>query len=255
LKKNRKIRAFTLLEVLVSMAVFTVLMLALMQFFGAAQKIWTGTGQKNIMYENARVAMDLMSRDLQCAFYEWDRVPFLYTANDPSTSYDKIAFVTASGRVPNTNCISRLCEMQYYVGTAANLNYLMVTCTGEKTDANLDNTANWDFYRNSGSIGVAAAVFSTADTAQQVIPYVTGLKFSCYDKNMNSLSATPGFFPYSVKIDLTLLDRESYIKWVAMPSGGGDSSSDSSTTKTFRQNNERTFSRMVILGEKGQTAN
>ena len=63
---------FTLLEVLVSMGVFSLLMLALMQFFSAAQGVWERTGNKAELFDSARTAMDILANDLACAYYERD---------------------------------------------------------------------------------------------------------------------------------------------------------------------------------------
>ena len=63
---------FTLLEVLVSMGVFALLMLALMQFFSAAQGVWERTGNKAELFDSAKTAMDIIANDLACAYYEID---------------------------------------------------------------------------------------------------------------------------------------------------------------------------------------
>ena len=70
----RKIKKsfFTLLEVLVSMGVFSLLMLALMQFFSAAQGVWERTGNKAELFESAKTTMDIIADDLTCAYYEMD---------------------------------------------------------------------------------------------------------------------------------------------------------------------------------------
>ena len=56
MRKNKK-SFFTLLEVLVSMGVFSLLMLALMQFFSAAQGVWERTGSKAEIFESAKTTM------------------------------------------------------------------------------------------------------------------------------------------------------------------------------------------------------
>ncbi len=80
LKKYKNIRHyFTLAELLVAMVVFSIMLLLMMQFFSGAQRIWVSTEQKNNLYADARVAMDLMSTFLQGAYY---------THGDPdSTNY------------------------------------------------------------------------------------------------------------------------------------------------------------------------
>ena len=72
LLKRWKLRlcCFTLLELLISMGVFAILMLALMQFFTSAQSIWTRSNTRYDMYDNARLALNLMAADLQCLYYD-----------------------------------------------------------------------------------------------------------------------------------------------------------------------------------------
>lgn len=64
-----KSKKFTLLELLVAMAVFSVMMTVLMQFFSSAQKVTLRTKGKTNYFEDARTAMELMSRDLKSALY------------------------------------------------------------------------------------------------------------------------------------------------------------------------------------------
>lgn len=66
--KNSR-RFFTLLEVLVSMGVFTILMLALMQFFSAAQTVWEKSGNRTETYESARMVCQMLRENLRSAFY------------------------------------------------------------------------------------------------------------------------------------------------------------------------------------------
>ena len=69
MKKIRNKNLFTLLEVLVSMGVFSLLMLALMQFFSAAQGVWEKSGSKAELFDSARIASQLLTDDLTSAFY------------------------------------------------------------------------------------------------------------------------------------------------------------------------------------------
>ena len=70
MKKIRKISSFTLVELMMAMAIFTVISLIMMRFFSSAQQIWSKTSQRNEIYSNARIAMDLIARDLQCSLYK-----------------------------------------------------------------------------------------------------------------------------------------------------------------------------------------
>ena len=64
-----KIKNFTLLEPFVAMAVFSVMMTVLMQFFSSAQKVTLRTGTRTEIFESGRVAMELIARDFKSAYY------------------------------------------------------------------------------------------------------------------------------------------------------------------------------------------
>ena len=91
MRKNKK-SFFTLLEVLVSMGVFSLLMLALMQFFSAAQGVWERTGNKAELFESAKTAMDIIANDLACAYYEMDHDSSYQFFQITSTDADEIVF-------------------------------------------------------------------------------------------------------------------------------------------------------------------
>ena len=65
-----KRRYFTLLEVLVSMAVFAVMMLGLMQFFSSAQQLWTATSSRAASTTSGRQALEAILTDFQNIYLE-----------------------------------------------------------------------------------------------------------------------------------------------------------------------------------------
>ena len=124
--------------------------------------------------------------------------------------------------------------------------------------------------------------YKSSNDFTYVIPYVVSLKFTCYNslfkdmRNINgdtvpgtvlngdavydypitaaaTIAAQPTPFPYAIKIDIVLLDRTSWKKWLAMggnvatPTG---STGDTGTIKTFREAQQRTFSKLIYLGER-----
>ena len=98
IKLNRKQR-FTIVEVLVAMAVFSILMLLIMQIFGSMQNVWTTTANRTETYQNARVIMDMIATDLQSAFYNLDADAetswcYYQTALEPNSDSKPIWFVT-----------------------------------------------------------------------------------------------------------------------------------------------------------------
>lgn len=60
---------FTIVELMVAMAVFAILMLILMQIFNSTQDVWKRTTVKSDSYENVRVALNMIEADLMSAIY------------------------------------------------------------------------------------------------------------------------------------------------------------------------------------------
>ena len=60
-KRKNFSRRFTLVELIVAMAVFALLATVVVQLFAASQKLWAKTEGKNSMYRDARMTLDLMS--------------------------------------------------------------------------------------------------------------------------------------------------------------------------------------------------
>lgn len=90
--RNIKKSFFTLLEVLVSMGVFTLLMLALMQFFSAAQGVWEKTGNRAELFDSAKTAMEMLANDLACAYYEPDHDASYQFFSISSTDTSQVVF-------------------------------------------------------------------------------------------------------------------------------------------------------------------
>ena len=68
--KKHFIRYYTIIEVMVAMSIFVIMMTIMMQFFNSAQKVWNASSKRNMMYADARVAMNVMSREIQSMLYD-----------------------------------------------------------------------------------------------------------------------------------------------------------------------------------------
>ena len=126
--KHRKF-SFTLVEVIVSMAVFAILMLGLMQFFSSAQGLWTSTSNQVSTYEEARTAMNMIATDLMCAYYEEGRTVggnqdhrYFFIVQDPAKTFKPelnvrrfkgLAFATLRSSRAHADAITRLTEVFY----------------------------------------------------------------------------------------------------------------------------------------------
>jgi prepilin-type N-terminal cleavage/methylation domain-containing protein len=273
-------KGFTLIELMAAMGVFSIIMLILISFFISAQNIWNLTRQKNTMYENARIALDLIARDIQCIYYEQEKIPFYHhpgSAADNDT--EALYFISTTNCLPNYDCNTRLCEIAYKFyniddppapakPTNARAGALVRSVTG---DAQSTTNTAWNYYgKPSESVGVenpplgkiyhatddtyaftresySAGVKCSRDVFNTVIPYVVNLSYVCFKKDgtvIDTVSdANKKMIPYSIMIELTLLDRESWLKWKAV---------GSSPTDQLLLNNRRVFSRTVLIGERGQ---
>ena len=67
LNKNRtaKKRAFTLVEIMVTMAILVVMMSFLFQYVIGAQRIFTSSNRQAVLFDDAQIVLGLMENDLQ----------------------------------------------------------------------------------------------------------------------------------------------------------------------------------------------
>ncbi len=125
-RNSRKIRNFTLVELLVAMAVFSLLVMLMLQFFTGAQKLWTSTEQRNDLYANARVAMDLMSTLIQNTYYSSSGgygMPFVIDNSEENAS--KIYFPTQT-RMEGISGENSIRFVGFQRGTGTNTNHLLI---------------------------------------------------------------------------------------------------------------------------------
>lgn len=75
MKKKYKVVNFTLIELLMAMSILLIISVIMMRFSSSAQQIWSNTAQRNAVYADARIALDLMARELQTAMYNNVAIP------------------------------------------------------------------------------------------------------------------------------------------------------------------------------------
>ncbi len=207
-------RAFTLLELIMAMATFTILMFAAFSFFGSAQSTWRGADTSTRIYENARIAFSIISTDLQCAVANerpGEELPFM-----PSSATE-IRFVSA---IPGaSSAASDLCGIAYMLDTAKSI------LTRKRSDS---------FAPGSTTITAASA----SDPA--IASGVVAVSFVCIDAaGVALLPTTINTLPAQVIVTITLVDEK-------LVAAGPTSSSDAAKNK-----GKRTFSRTFYIGNRG----
>ena len=236
--KKRTKSFFTLLELLVSMGVFAILMLALMQFFSSAQNIWTNSNTKTDMFDEARLAMNIIATDLQCLYYEdmhSDQKAF-FALDDPQTNltiagitgrtaYTRLAFATLRPEKVRSDAITRITEVFYRLNPR---NYTLEMRARSDRET-YDASSPYDYWCTNlkGSVienlGDTAFNLLTKDLEQEETPEdwtvllsnVLDFKVLCRDRSGNELKSsdllgtTPiARIPYLVEIHLTVMDPE-----------------------------------------------
>ncbi len=226
---KRYCRPFTLIELITAMAVFVVLMGVMMKFFQEAQQAWSLSSQRAMVYDNARVAMDLITRDLQAAYYKKDVTPFWHSTTDV------LGFISATP-MPQVDSTSPFHEVQYKLED----DWLKRSVTGNQS-------GNFDYHTNFDT------AFSTREDFVEIVPYVTDLKFTCYNNKVVNPTIPQADidltnFPFIVMVELTLLDKNSWEKWKAFLAGSANDAANA-----LKENQERTFTKMIFMGERGQS--
>ena len=255
---NKKQRRFTLIELLVAMGVLVIILGFVLQFFVGSQRVWTSMEQRNNVYADARVAMDIMTTMLQNTFYSDGGIPFrveqgtagknkVYFAtrtmqNLPGGPLKYVSFQrgdgTASGGAEDELKVTVFCDKEnnfgyyfppYGLGGVTNLATARTQVVA-KLDGNLTSSTY-------GSVLIPRV------TSFEVIPYklldvppgiarVPAATDPTYDKA-----------PFMVVLKLTMLSPADFKIWEQKTGTAKDD---------FLKENAYTFSRAVYLGEQSR---
>lgn len=264
---NRE-KCFTLIELIFAMAVFLLLLVAVITFFYAAKNVWSFSDSRKQAFEDARVALDLMTRDLQCVYYTDDIAPFwLKTKGNDGKWYDDVSinFISLTDIGDVSGSTSSLYEVKYQLWYPENGvqsdsdGWLMRSVTGS-------SSPKWNFNNYPLSVGISGTnkAFTANNDSNEpfnkFIPCVTRVEFNCFDRAWNVISgttSTPQRLPYSVEIKLYILSKIDWQKWIAIGGKPSESINDTeeitnSSAANFRKKHELVFSKTILLSERGQ---
>ena len=221
---NTRIRKFrfTIMELIVSMSVLAVMMVIMMEFFASAQKAWVASSEQADIYDNARVALDLITSDINALYYKKSS-KINFRSED-----DLIGF------------------MVYNSGKLTKIMYKRVDD---------DNDDDFCFFkRGDGKPGdyVNAASISSvfADSSvdyKKVIPRVIDLEFKYYNKKMEAFTEGDYKIPWFVEVKITLMGRNSFVKWKAFTE-----KNVSSKAEEIAKAHSVTVSKLITIGYRGQ---
>ncbi|OQA85489.1 MAG: hypothetical protein BWY31_01890 [Lentisphaerae bacterium ADurb.Bin242] len=241
-KRNGK-SFFTLLEVLISMGVFAILMLALMQFFVSAQAVVERTSERTAFYDDARIAMNLLANDLACTFYEpeYDSSQYTFMYYDGSTSEGKTKITFATMRSDG------LAEV-YYFWDKTNMQLKLATL---KETANFSD-ATWVTRPNSTWKTTVQAATPVV-IAENVTSFEIILKDNATPANPitelpSSISPNYIKLPRLVEVTMKVISKETLEKLKAM---SADFSSLTEPQQEIFNAGTQEFKRIVLI-DRGQ---
>ena len=267
LNKNRtaKKRAFTLVEIMVTMAILVVMMSFLFQYVIGAQRIFTSSNRQAVLFDDAQIVLGLMENDLQNMVVSNEpgrEIPMFYNngsytdADGNSKTYHILMMVTSGESTKLNNS-----EEETLVGY-----YLVIYCYCEedeklyrvaidnKTALDETNLKPWNFF-GLDFVGDATAAERNALIAKYASGMVT--KMTSDYELMDAVSAfriiplnnddfvTSGankgiakVRPDAIKIELTLYDAEKVSK---------DLPED--RQKELKKENSRLFSKVIFFND------
>ena len=288
-------KKFTLVEIMTAIAIFTMFMALVIQFFVSANKLWRSSERETALSSKANLALSAVEQYLRNAKIGSNQAPFfVYNAKDrlkdldfadimknkfnpakkPSEQrwendndcYDdakssKLIFAAHSDAdlADNKGGMYLLCFLQaqdhFQLRVISDKDTTFYTTLLGQTGSNLRqlfSTEQKDF------TGITNGRFGSGEqnngrVTYDIIDHVTGFKCQRFKLEDNSNGDNPLKLiagddadpTYAILVELTMLEDNDFNTWRAMVTG---KNSESTEAKKFRQNAERTFSRLIYLG-------
>ena len=223
--RRSKLGGFTLLEMMIAMGILAFMMLVLFKFFANVQDAWTQSMNTTELYENGRVVLDVITRDLQASIAKADDIPgqdILFCQPDASSLW----FITASD--PSSEAHSSLMEVGYRLNDRQ----------FERAFVD-DSDTEWNVYGARDDAHDQGGY-------QRVIPGVISQEFICYDSSTDDVR-TPGdasmetALPSMISVVLKLMDSKSFKLWERLPT---------EKQLELEKKASRTFRKTVYLGNQ-----
>ena len=231
--------AFTVIELMASIAVLAVIVTSVAMLFSQSNKSWNSGSDNASLNTAARIAMDLISQDLECAVAD-DTLTFTCRLDrNGTTTYgldnNELCFVSfINSGAGNTRAAA---EIQYWVRPVTNggtvTEYQLVRCVNPVTNSpsSCYNNRDWHIVR-SGNIGVAA---------ENVANFRVGaLRYGNLEPVYCSTNYADNLPPLCVDIYLELMDNETAAKVSDMIRNGMNYTN-------FLERNVRRYSNRVYL--------
>ncbi len=243
--------SFTLVELIVAMAIFSIMMMMVIGFFTDTQKLWSRTDDKNNMYADARIAMDLMSSALQSVYYQaagdtYNQEIFWFGATADNNTSGRLIFPVNLSRnspfYPSSHTSATEFQKAFYMSFWLE-NKLDNGVIADQVLKVANDNGNTNF------INAAACPASTVFTnnTETIVGHITELRFRLFGSGFNILNSgaySSRVFPHAVQITLKMMPKNAFDTWIAQRGAG----TENAAQLQFRQENEYEFVRIIYLG-------
>lgn len=190
-----KRNSFTLLEILVAMAILGVVIAVLYTSFRGGTSSWKAGDARSQRCQNARAALEIMSREIKQAFTRTGSTTLRFQGNNSTWTDTEVTpnvlrtadsiYFTALSNFPNGSTEYDICEVGYHLVTSARMLYRME-----------DDSVDTDL---------------TDGDSQQFCMNVIGLDMRYHDGTSWSTDGTYGpstTLPKAVEITITVEDED-----------------------------------------------
>ena len=203
-------RKFTLVELIVSMALVGSIMLILFSFLASSQRTWSLSDSTTRIYQNSRTAFNIIERDLQCIVNSAvsNREIGLYVFGPtPADANDALHACFVASTEPLAGAYSRLCEITYKHHIDSSDPATQYNLTRQLVSDN--DSVNWDFLGQPADWWLNNNLNPDLAEFEKVVGGVAEFSMTFYteDNTVFSAGSDTVVRPARVVVDLVLFDE------------------------------------------------
>ena len=203
-------RKFTLVELIVAMALISSIMLILFSFLSSSQRTWSLSDSTARIYQNSRTAFNIIERDLQCIVNSAvsNREIGLYVFGPtPADANDALHACFVASTEPLAGAYSRLCEITYKHHIDSSDPATQYNLTRQLVSDN--DSVNWDFLGQPADWWLNNNLNPDLAEFEKVVGGVAEFSMTFYteDNTVFSAGSDTVVRPARVVVDLVLFDE------------------------------------------------
>ncbi len=214
--KTMKTHRFTLVELLVSMAVLVVMVGFMFEFVSGAQRIWTSSSGSTSLFEQSELIFNYVGTDLKNAQSEsvlGEKVPFYYASSiegtngqDPTSTGGPNGGVVTDGEASDLSFVTRTAD-----GKALPVKYFFIKSNGDDKVFKLYRNCfeeSFDYQQGAEAFGSLEVEDweSMVPLAENVYDFRIEALARNSDGNPYPVTEYASDYPYAVRVTVKLFD-------------------------------------------------